>query len=171
MGIKSNKVKYNDVFGSYIEKEIPRCNLRTHKDLCNTRDLNIIVHGVDEDERGDDIFLKELFAIMEMDTGPRIGHRLGKRNEDRARPIKIVMVSKTHKDEFMSKLWKLKYAGPVHNKARITDDHTWEERMEIRRWVKMAEEKNEKDNVGMKNFVWKVRGSPKSGLRIVQIRR
>ena len=102
------------------------------RNLHNTCELNIIVHGIDEDERGDDIFLKELFAIMEMDTGPRIGHRLGKRNEDRARPIKIVMVSKTHKDEFMSKLWKLKYAGPVHNKARITDDHTWEERIELR---------------------------------------
>ena len=106
---------------------------------------------------------------MEMDTLPSIAHRLGRKKEHQARPIKIVMESRSHKAEFMSKLSNLKYAGPVYNKARVTDDHSWEERQEIRRWVKMAKEKNEKDGE-MTNYLWKVRGTPKSGLRIVQIR-
>ena len=61
---------------------------------------------------------------------------------------KIVMGSKNHKAEFMSKLWKLKYAGPVHNKARVTDDYTWEEGQEIKRWVMMAKDKIKKDEEG-----------------------
>ena len=91
--------------------------------------------------------------------------------EDRARPIKIVMESKSHKAEFMSNLWKLKYANSVNKKIRVTDDYTWEEREEIRRWVTMAEERNKRDNEGITtNYKWKVRGTPKCGMRIVQIR-
>ena len=106
-----------------------------------------------------------------MDTGPANAHRLGVKKEDRARPIKIVMESKSHKAEFMSKLWKLKHADPTHKKARVTDDYTWEERQEIRRWVKIAKDRNERDNKeGITNHAWKVRGTPKSGMRIVQIR-
>ena len=77
------------------------------------------------------------------------------------------METKIHKTEFMSKLWKLKYAGTTHKKARIIDDYTWEEREEIKRWVMMAKDKSKKDNYG--GNVWKVRGTPKSGLRLVQV--
>jgi len=90
-------------------------------------DLNIIIHGINERETTDNVFIKELFGIMEVDTGPVITHRLGEKKEDRTRPIKIVIESRNHKAEFMSKLWKLKYAGPVHSKARVMHDYTWEE--------------------------------------------
>ena len=104
-------------------------------------------------------------------TGPTIAHRLGEKRKDQPRPMKIVMESKNHKAEFMSKLWKLKHADNAYKKIRVTDDHTWEERQEIRRWVKIAKEKNERDNEeGITNHAWKVRGTPKSGMRIVQIR-
>ena len=109
---------------------------------------------------------------MEVNSGPLTAHRLGEKKVDQARPIKVVMETMNQKTEFMSKLWKLRYAGPAHKKARITDDYTWEEREEIKRWVKMAKEKSDKDNEdGMIENVWKVRGTPKTGLRIVQIRK
>ena len=139
---------------------------------CNqdVRDFNIIIHGINESETPDDLFIKELFGIMEVNSAPMLAHRLGEKKADRPRPIKIVMETIKHKTEFMSKLWKLRYAGSVHQKARITDDYTWEEREEIKRWVMMAKDKTEKDHEdGMTENVWKVRGTPKAGLRLVQI--
>ena len=144
--------------------------LHTNYNQENTRDLNIIIHGIDESEIPDDLFIKELFCITEVKTSPVMVHRLGQKKEDRSRPIKIVMDTKKHKTEFMSKLWKLRYAGPTHKKARITDDYTLEERVEVKRWVKMAKEKTESDHdegTMEMDHVWKVRGTPKSGMRLV----
>ena len=136
-----------------------------------TRELNIIIHGLDENNEGDEVSIKKLFTIMEMDTGPTIAYRLGAKREDRGRPIKIVMKTKSNKAEFMSKLWKLKYADCFDGKIRVTDDFTWEERCEIRRWVTMAEERNRTGNEETTTkYKWKVRGTPRCGIRIVQIR-
>ena len=119
--------------------------------------------------------MKKLFSITGMDhTSPTLAHRLGIRNVDRSRPLRITMESTNLKAEFMSKLWRLKYAEDEYKKIRITDDFTFEEREEIRQWVEMAKNKNEEENnenEGVKrNYTWKVRGTPKTGLRIVKIR-
>ena len=107
-------------------------------------------------------------------TSPTLVHRLGAKKVDRSRPLKVTMKTKNVKAEFMSKLWKLQYADTVYKKIRVTDDYTYEEREEIRRWVHMANIKNEKENNENKgtkmNYAWKVRGNPKTGLRIVKIR-
>jgi hypothetical protein len=167
-GRKQKTKKYSTV----LTKNTKEGLLRTNSNQEHIRDLNIIIHGINESETPDDFFIKELFDIMEVNTGPVMAHRLGEKKADRPRPIKIVMDTKEHKAEFMSKLWKLRYAEPAHNKARITDDYTLEEREEIKRWVKMAKDKTENDHEeGMMEHVWKVRGTPKSGLRLVQIRR
>ena len=45
------------------------------------RDQNIIIHGVNEREKADTDYLKNLFDILGMGhTGPSISHRLGKRS-------------------------------------------------------------------------------------------
>ena len=139
----------------------------------NTRERNIVIHGCDETNEGDQASIKKLFSIMEMDTGPTIVHRLGAKKKDGVRPIRIVMESESQKTKFMSNLWKLKYADSAIKKIRVTDDYTWEERQEIRRWVTMAEERNKREEEGKNgntNYKWKVRGTPKYGMRIVQIR-
>ena len=47
----------------------------------------------------------------------------------------------------------------------------WEEREEIRRWVKMPDERNGRNNdEATTNYIWKARGNPKTGMRIIQIR-
>ena len=62
---------------------------------------------------------------------------------------------------------KLKF----NQKIRVTDDYTWEKREEIRRWVKMADERNGRNNdEATTSYLWKARGTPKTGMRIVQIR-
>ena len=50
-------------------------------------------------------------------------------------------------------------------KISVTDDYTIEEREEIRRWVNKANDNND----GMKDYVWTVRGTPKTGIRLVKI--
>ena len=87
--------------------------------------------------------------------------------------MKLTMESKEEKDKFMSQLGKLKYAGAEYKKISVTDDYSVEERDEIRRWVTLAKRKNETEdgeNKGKKNYAWKVRGTPKTGMRIVKIR-
>lgn len=173
LGIKINKEVTHDVTepSNNTEQKIPR-----HDEHPDTRDQNIIIHGIDEGNEVDydNIYLKKLFAIIEMNhTSPTIAHRLGMKKPDGPRPMKITMETKNEKDKFMSQLGKLKYAGAEYKKISVTDDYTLEEREEIRRWVTSAKRKNEaeeKENKGKKSYVWKVRGTPKTGMRIVKIR-
>ena len=44
------------------------------------------------------------------------------------RPVKLTMETKGNKDEFMSKLGRLKYAETEYKKLRVTDDYIFEER-------------------------------------------
>ena len=81
---------------------------------------HIIIHGINESETPDDLFIKELFCITVVKTGPVMIHRLGQKKEDRS--------------------W------PAHKKARITDDYTLEDREAVKRWVKISKEKTEKDH-------------------------
>ena len=173
LGIDTKKAKPYTVPKNENEGRIFGGNSRL--DNADTRELNIIIHGINENNENDEVFIQNLFDIMEMDsTGPTIAHRLGEKRKDQPRPMKIVMESKNHKAEFMSKLWKLKHADNAYKKIRVTDDHTWEERQDIRRWVKMANDRNENDNNDdeerLTNYAWKMRGSPKTGMRIVRVR-
>ena len=124
--------------------------------------LSMVIHGLDEENEDDDESIKKLFSIVEMDAGQTTSHRLGVRRKDGVRPIRIFMESKGKKAELMSNLWKLKYAENAFKKIRVTDDHTWQERREIRRWVSMAEERNKNEGRnGNTNLMWKVRGTPR----------
>ena len=91
LGIQTSKVKYHSMSENQTEEKISGGILRGNMTLGNTRELNIIVHGINENTEADETYIKKLFDIMEMDTGPTIAHRLGVKKEDRARPIRIVM--------------------------------------------------------------------------------
>ena len=110
------------------------------------RSSSIVVHGIDENKEVDDrVYTEKLFSIMEMDhTSPTLAHRLGSMKVDSPRPLKVTMKTKNIKAEFMSKLWKLRYADTAYKKIRVTDDYTYEEREEIRRWVHMANQRTKR---------------------------
>ena len=65
----------------------------------------------------------------------------------------------------MSILRNLKNAEEIYRKVNVRDDYTIEEREQIREWVKKADRKNKDENTD----AWKVRGTPKNGLRLVKI--
>ena len=65
---------------------------------------------------------------------------------------------------------ELKNADEQFKKLSVTDDYTEEERHLIRTWVQKANVKNCEENDNS-TFVWKVRGTPKNGLRLVKFTR
>ena len=134
------------------------------------RDLNLIVHGVKEDDAGSntDRLVMELFDTIGMEhlsTTP--AHRLGNKSPDRIRPIKITLESYERKNELLSKLWRLKNGAEKFRKISITEDFTQEERSEIKLWVEEAKERTKEED----KYIWKVRGSPRNKLRLVKLRK
>ena len=76
------------------------------------------------------------------------------------------MENKHEKDKVMSNLRQLKGTEMEFGKISVTEDHTIEERQEIKTWVEKAKAKHQEgDNP---ETIWRVRGSPKHGLRLVK---
>ena len=139
----------------------------TQVEEIDARACNIIIHGIKENQETgrDSNVMKELFKAVGVPHSPHSTIRLGAKKHDEPRPIKLIMRSKNEKEEFMSNLGKLKYAKDELKKISVTADYTREEREEIRRWVKKAKERNTEES----SNAWKVRGSPRSGMRLIRI--
>ena len=75
------------------------------------------------------------------------------------------MNKEEEKNLIMARLSNLKNAEESIKKVSVTDDYTVDERNEIRAWVEKAKKKNEDET---DDVVWKVRGTPKNGLRLAR---
>ena len=106
-----------------------------------------------------------LYIIGVQDIVPK-HHRIGQKDEDglKQRPIKMILKSSSEKERIMQNLHKLK---PHRNWTglSIRDDFTINERKKIKEKCQEAKNLN-KGNNG--DFVWRVRGSPRTRLRLVQ---
>ena len=71
------------------------------------------------------------------------------------------------KESILANLRKLKNADNVYHSLSIRDDYTLKERELVNKYVKEAKQKNDAENT----TEWKVRGTPKNGLRVVRITR
>ena len=137
-------------------------------DTGKMRDQNIIIHGIKEGDRDDKQYLTKLLAILGMGhTNPLTAHRLGTKNSDRQRPLKVIMKTIEEKHELMSRLGLLSGAEYDFKNISVTDDYTIAEREEIRQWVTMAKEKSKNE---IHDYVWKARGTPKTGMRLIRIK-
>ena len=142
------------------------------------RSNNLIIHGVAEmneessipmKKAYDDEFVTSFLRVIDISVKPKAILRLG--NPKTAnRPIKLVMDNEQEKDNIMGNLRKLKDAEEKYKKLRITDDLTREEREEIKNWVNKAKSKNTEEGDSSRH-VWRVRGSPKNGPRLVKVAR
>ena len=136
------------------------------------RSAKLIIYGIDEvsDDQNnvnehDKKFVHSFLDIIGITTFPKQIVRLGKPNENKMRPVKLVMAKSGDKDTIMSRLGNLKNAEEIYRKVSVRDDYTIEERGLIKEWVTKAEKKNKEENTQ----AWKVRGTPKNGLRLVKI--
>ena len=131
--------------------------------LCST---NIIVHGVKEvvdeiKEENDDEFVNAFLGRIGVSIKPISIIRLGKPEPSKTRPLKIKLEIEKEQEVVMSRLSNLKNAEDRFKKISVTV----EERQDIRNWVEKAKEKNQNESG---NFIWKARGSPKNGMRLVK---
>ena len=139
------------------------------------RSNNFIIHGAEEVgsnissiQKNDEEFILDILDEIRLQgLEPKSVVRLGKPSEDRPRPIKVQMKTKAGKDKVMNSLKYLRGTEDYFGKIRITDDYTKEERDTITEWVKKAEEKSRDDT----DKVYRVRGDPKNGLRLVHFPR
>ena len=135
---------------------------------------NIIIHGISEETAGensnseeshDQNFIKSFLEAIEVDVTPKQVLRLGRLSPDKKRPVKVILNNAEDKENIMSGLRKLKNADPTLRGISVRDDYTLEERKLIKTMSEEATRRNEADNVTH----WKVRGTPKNGLRVVKI--
>ena len=136
------------------------------------RAANLIIYGVQEpstetQKESDEAFVSSLLETIGVTQRPKHILRLGARNDEKTRPVKLVMESEMDKDTIMGRLGNLKNAEEIFRKISVREDYTIEEREMVRDMVKKAAEKNDAENTQD----WKVRGTPRTGLRLVKITR
>ena len=138
----------------------------------DARAKNIIIHGLREtpnlaeEKEEDEKVIKELLQTLEIESTPESTTRLGVRDEGKTRPIKIKMRNMNEKELVMSSLGKLKNAPENLKKISVTKDYTVGEREIIRN--KAAEAKQNTETEGEGKYMWRVRGTPKNGLRLMK---
>ena len=136
---------------------------------------NLIVYGAKEEpgdttnsqKTRDDNFIAGLMTALDVNVTPTEIVRLGKPNPGKTRPIKLTMSSEMEKKLVMDNLKNLKDAEEAYHTLSVRDDYTLKEREMINKYVQEAKQKNDAENT----TEWKVRGTPKNGLRVVRITR
>ena len=93
--------------------------------------------------------------------------RIGARTDEmfktkRWRPLKVTLKNEEEKNQIMSSVHKLGRWD-----FRVTDDFSKKERETIKEWHRKAKEKTSAEED--KNYVWKVRGSPRTRLYLKKI--
>lgn len=138
------------------------------------RGQNFIIHGAQEvgnsteEIKANDLqYIKDILKHMNLKSEPESVVRLGKSSETKSRVLKIVMPTKEAKEEVMSNLRLLKDTVDTFGKISVTDDYTSIERQNIKNFSERAREQGRKDP----SRVYKVRGDPKNGLRIIAFKK
>ena len=132
------------------------------------RSANLIMASMNQiktQKENDETFVFELLDKIGVAQRPKHILRLGPRNDEKVRPVKIVMGSENDKETIMARLSNLKNAEEAFRKISIREDYTIEEREMVLGMVRKETEKNDPENTQE----WKVRGTPKTGLRLVRI--
>ena len=155
-----------ELITKFIEQVIDS-KLREYMTEKNLRAKNLIIRGLrQQPTTSDESLVKEIFDVVQVKYDVKSIVRLGKPKP--AQPLKIVMNSVEDKENVLGNLHRLKYASPNLRKIGITDDYTITERKEIKTWWMEAKDRTAADTDGN---VWKVHGSPNSGLRLVRFKR
>ena len=154
-------------------KEQKEEDIKEERDI-ESRKHNIIIHGlmepntdtIEEDQEEDKSEIEEILDDIDIRDIKVTHHRIGKKHERRGkrRPVKVTLQSTIEKERIVENLYKLKkYYG--RKRISITDDFTINERKKIKEMHDKAKMMNtEQDG----DFIWRVRGSPRTSLRFVK---
>jgi len=163
--------KHKDNFKSAV-REHQQENKNEERDI-ESRKRNIIIHGMvelevdnkEEQQEQDKIDIEGILGnIGVQDIKPSHHHRIGQNQKGlHWRPIKLILKSIEEKERIMQNLHKLKRFNEIGGFS-ITDDFTINERKIIKDMCQKAKKMNSKND----DFVWHVRGSPRTNLRLVR---
>ena len=136
------------------------------------RACNIIIHGVKEDSNlnkeeasaNDREFVTQLIGTLGLSTAYKNCLRIGKFDPSKKRPIKVVLNSEAEKNNIMENLKALKGQESFRG-ISLTYDYTVTERQLIKEYSEKAKENNHNEPPNSR-YVWRLRGSPKNGLRL-----
>ena len=119
----------------------------------------MIIYGVKESDSETDESAIKLLESIDIEFTPRKTYRLGRREANKIRPIKVVMSNDQEKQRIMA---KLKSAAAQHEKIFIRKDYSTEERDQIQKFVEEAKKRNRIDESESK---WRVKGCPRKIFR------
>ena len=173
----------------HIEKEIsntpPQINLKSvmsearndeKVELCEKlrRERNFLIHGAlevgkssDEIKKQDEGYIKDILKRIGVNAAPASITRLGENKDSKHRPIKVTMKSKDDQDKVMKNLSRLKGSKEQFGKISVKEDHTTNEREQIRILNVQAKKLND-DNP---EKIFKVRGNSKNGWKILSFQK
>ena len=106
-----------------------------------------------------------MFNLLGCQKKPKTIMRLGMIQTDKPRPLKLEMSNINDKEQVMKRLVNLKNAPDEYRKINVRDDLSLQERNLVKEWIKKAAKRNDEENTDE----WRVRGTPKNGLRLVKL--
>ena len=173
-GNDGEKVSYAKVL--QLPEEVRRVMQETRNDEKiekneqEKRTQNFIIHGAEEIgssaeevKKNDDQYLKDILKRLGVKATAESVTRLGQPNDRKMRTLKIIMKTEKDKEEVMANLRKLKGTEEEFGKISVTPDYSSTEREKIREYAAKAKAQGEQDPTR----VYKVRGDPKNGLRVI----
>ena len=136
------------------------------------RQNNILIHGMKENESGtdDEEFVNAL--LKEICVGavkPKFMVRIGKKEDNRPRPLKVTFHNENDKIKVLDNLKQLKGKSDF-DRISVKNDFTISERNLIKDYVQRANEKNQNEPADSE-YVWRVRGSPKNRLFLKKVKK
>ena len=139
------------------------------------RTCNIILHGVTEQELEEtaneidrELIVRLLSSVHKGDI-IKSHSRLGFRQHDRKRPIKVVLKSESDKKIVLSNLRRLK-GKEEFNGISVKPDFTIAERDQLRQYSERVKQLNAKEPADSEN-IWRIAGTPKNGLTVRKFRK
>ena len=138
------------------------------------RQNNILIHGRKENERATDDSDEEFVnaLLKEICVGAvkaKFMVRIGKKEDNRPRPLKVTFHNESDKIKILDNLKQLKRKSDFDG-ISIKDDFTISEKNLIKDYVQRANEKNQNEPVDSE-YVWRVRGSPKNRLFLKKVKK
>ena len=143
----------------------------THKKITldrEDREKNVIIFNVSETNKDEDTKFFNQMCSQNLDFAevPKVSMaRLGAKNSDHQRPLKVSFQESWDKRKFLAKLYKLKLDKKFEG-VRVAHDMCEDDRLENKRLLEEAYNRNQKEKPT--DFKYKVRGPPWA-LKIVKV--
>ena len=146
---------------SYIEENKSVLSIKSCVLIEDTkrRCKNAIIYGLEEKEleAEDQRSVLSLLRAIKVDCTPIKVYRLGRREQNKHRPIKLILNEEKEKSDIIDK-FKLKSRS--YENIYIREDYTCKEREHIKKYVEEAKRRNGSES----EIRWYVKGCPRSQL-------